>query len=265
MPQNGVAASRRDRAPFSNAVALFKRLRTRACFEDFVERDLQIWNSGFAPGFLRATAQPGSLVWAAAWLPWGLFVALGRLRAGGDASGFERVTQTRRAAGKRPRRAATERRVSRELALISREPTALPRSNEPQTRSLARETSGASTALAASLREVELGPLRALPGAFPDLVTDDVGTLYYDPTDALCAGTIAALDYLGVKFAAKRVDCNLLEENSRDVRRLTPFGELPAFVAPRSRGARCVYGARLVIEYADALAPSRAETYLAQT
>merc|ERR1712091_264068 len=35
------------------------------------------------------------------------------------------------------------------------------------------------------------------------------------------------------------------------VRKLSPFGELPAFVACRKWGARCLYGARVIVEYCD--------------
>ena len=56
MPQNGIAATEKHRAPFKNAVAFFERLRQRPCFAKFVERDLAIWRSGTNPGFLRAAA-----------------------------------------------------------------------------------------------------------------------------------------------------------------------------------------------------------------
>ncbi|KAH8071252.1 sulfotransferase [Aureococcus anophagefferens] len=213
MPQNGIAATAADRAPFGNAVAFFEKLRARPCFAKFVERDLAIWGSGFSPSFLRANAPRYGLVWFGASLPWALFVLFGKLRAGGKAWGFTRVTQ----------------------------------------RSLATQKSGASSGLAAALREVDAAPLKAMPGAFPELVSDDCGLLVYDASDALSATTIAALDYLGYAFAPKRVDASLLEHATTEHRKLTPFGELPALVLKGKDGARCLYGARVIVEHVDAL------------
>ena len=82
MPQNGIAASKADRAPFGNAIAFFEGLRQRPCFAKFVERDLAIWGSGPAPTFLRATAPKFGLVWFGAGLPWWLFVLAGLAAAG---------------------------------------------------------------------------------------------------------------------------------------------------------------------------------------
>ncbi|KAH8071407.1 sulfotransferase [Aureococcus anophagefferens] len=120
-------------------------------------------------------------------------------------------------------------------------------------RSLATQKSGASSGLAAALREVDAAPLKATPGAFPELVSDDCGLLVYDASDALSATTIAALDYLGYAFAPKRVDASLLEHATTGHRKLTPFGELPALVLKGKDGARCLYGARVIVEHVDAL------------